>query len=390
MGLGNTYTRPLGYVVIRVQVNGVQGYDEDQIALVIPDFSNFVAWIPMILGTPTISWVINVMKEAEVDALAMPWANARVMHLLLVHTMMTMEVGDGFKEEPDPDGYDQLMYTQNVEIIEPFSSHIVLVKAGWAYTEECINVMVQALQTEDGSLPQGLTVQNTYTKLRQFSKKAVMVVRNNTAYSQTLWKKTLVATAVAALPVAKAPEEVQLLEGVDEPQNSHIPRLTVRQRHGKLFDVLDLSGLDSWAPELADAACWLLAKYHDMFSLDPAELGCTHSMEHTIKVMDDTPLKEWFRWIPLLLVEEVQNHLWEMLKSGAIRPSQSAWCNAVVLVWKKDGSLWFCIDFCCLNTHMKKDSYLLPRIQEVLESLVGAGHFSCLDLKSGFWQIKME
>ena len=32
----------------------------------------------------------------------------------------------------------------------------------------------------------------------------------------------------------------------------------------------------------------------------------------------------------------------------------------------------------------------LPRIQEALESLVGAGHFSYLDLKSGFWQIKME
>ena len=79
-----------------------------------------------------------------------------------------------------------------------------------------------------------------------------------------------------------------------------------------------------------------------------------------------------------------------MLESGAIRPSQSAWCNAVVLVQKKDDSLWFCIDFHCLNAHMKKDSYPLPRIQEALESLVGAGHFSCLDLKSGFWQIKME
>ena len=38
----------------------------------------------------------------------------------------------------------------------------------------------------------------------------------------------------------------------------------------------------------------------------------------------------------------------------------------------------------------KKDSYPLPIIQEALESLVGAGHFSCLDLKLGFWQIKME
>ena len=57
---------------------------------------------------------------------------------------------------------------------------------------------------------------------------------------------------------------------------------------------------------------------------------------------------------------------------------------------EKDGSLHFCIDFCCLNAHMKKDSYPLPRIHKVLDSLVSAGHFSCLDFKSRFWQIKME
>ena len=90
------------------------------------------------------------------------------------------------------------------------------------------------------------------------------------------------------------------------------------------------------------------------------------------------------------MVEEVRNHLREMLESGAIRPSQSAWCNAVVLVRKNDSGLCFCINIQCLNTSTKKYSYPLPRIQEVLESLVGASHFSCLDLKSGFWQIKMD
>ena len=170
----------------------------------------------------------------------------------------------------------------------------------------------------------------------------------------------------------------------------HTPRLTVRQRQGKLFNELDLSSLDSWTLELVDAACQLLAKYHDVFSLDPAELGCTLSTEHIIKVTDNTPFKEWFRQIPPPLVEEVRNHLKEMLESGAIRPSQSAWCNAMVLVQKKDGGLCFCIDFCHLNACTKKDSYILPRIQEALESLVGTGHFSCLDLKSRFWQIKMD
>ena len=98
-----------------------------------------------------------------------------------------------------------------------------------------------------------------------------------------------------------------------------------------------------------------------------------------------------FRQIPPPVVEEVRNHLKEMLESGAIRPSQSAWCNAAVLVRKKDSADYIsAMNFQHLNARTKKDSYLLPQIQEVLESLVGAGHFSCLHLKSGFWQIRMD
>ena len=52
VGLGNAYTQPLGYIIIWVQVEGVQGYSEDQITLVVPDLSNFVAQVPIILGTP--------------------------------------------------------------------------------------------------------------------------------------------------------------------------------------------------------------------------------------------------------------------------------------------------------------------------------------------------
>ena len=103
------------------------------------------------------------------------------------------------------------------------------------------------------------------------------------------------ARAAAALPVPEPPKSKGLQEGTNESPNFHTPRLTVKQRHGKLFDELDLSGLDSWTPELADAACWFLAEYHNIFSLDPAELGCTHSTEHIIKVTDNTSFKEWFR-----------------------------------------------------------------------------------------------
>ena len=59
---------------------------------------------------------------------------------------------------------------------------------------------------------QGLTIQSTYTELRQGSKNADVVVRNSTAYPQTLQKKTSMARAVAATPVPGPPIEAQLQE----------------------------------------------------------------------------------------------------------------------------------------------------------------------------------
>ena len=82
------------------------------------------------------------MKEAEIDALAMPWMNARVGNLLLVCRMTAIKVGDDMVEESSSDDYDQVMFTQNVETIEAFSSHVVPVTVGRAYTGEHINIMV--------------------------------------------------------------------------------------------------------------------------------------------------------------------------------------------------------------------------------------------------------
>ena len=74
----------MGYVIIQVQVDRVQGYDEDQIVLVIPDLSNFMGWVPVILGIPTISHIVNMIKEKEIDTLVTPWINAWVAYLLAV------------------------------------------------------------------------------------------------------------------------------------------------------------------------------------------------------------------------------------------------------------------------------------------------------------------
>ena len=79
-----------------------------------------------------------------------------------------------------------------------------------------------------------------------------------------------------------------------------------------------------------------------------------------------------------------------MLNISAIHQSHSPWASTVVLVWKKDGGLRFCIDLRRLNNWTVKDVYSLPRIDKTLDSLQGSQWFSPFDLKSGYWQVKMD
>ena len=141
--------------------------------------------------------------------------------------------------------------------------------------------------------------------------------------------------------------------------------------------------------ENKEKALNLLAEYHDIFTLEDGEMGCTKVVEHKIKVTDPRPLKERLRNIPSGLLDEVKKHLNHMLDMGAIKPSKSAWSNAVVLVRKKDGGLRFCISFQKLNARTRKDAFLLPWIHNI-DALSGSKYYTTIDLLSGFWQTPME
>ena len=67
VGLGGRRTCPLGFVIARLQVKEVAGYDKDVVFLVVPDGSNFSKWVPIMIGMCTLGRVINVIKESEMD-----------------------------------------------------------------------------------------------------------------------------------------------------------------------------------------------------------------------------------------------------------------------------------------------------------------------------------
>ena len=82
VGLGGMCTSLLGFVILRMQVPGVARYDEDVVFLVVADESNFGRRVPLVVGTSTISRLINIICKSKIDSLATLWSTTRVARLL--------------------------------------------------------------------------------------------------------------------------------------------------------------------------------------------------------------------------------------------------------------------------------------------------------------------
>ena len=259
-----------------------------------------------------------------------------------------------------------------------------------------LNVMTQVPYLEDrANLLVRVYEIPTYSELQDSSRSVAIVLHNLTGKPVHLQAGRVIAQVLAANIIPEGKPTLELTKKLDEQDPESAPKkLSIEERQKLLMELLRQEGgldqLADWTLELAQKFERLLIEYHDIFSLDKNEIGCMDTAEHVIELLDEEPFKEKFRQIAPPLLDEVQEHLQEMLDGGAIRPSQSAWCNEVVLVWKKNGGLRFCIDFWRLNARTKKDSYPLPRMQETMESMVRAWFFSTMDLKSGFWQVKMS
>ena len=127
--------------------------------------------------------------------------------------------------------------------------------------------------------PHGFSDMNTYTVI-------------------TIAKGIKVTQVIAMNVVPKVEVVLGTLEKLDEIQGIQQPRMSVEQRKEILFHQLELSVLEWWSDKNQATTHALLAEYHDIFSLEPGELGCSDLVKHEIRVIDGKPFKERFWRIP--------------------------------------------------------------------------------------------
>ena len=385
-GLGSISVEPIGFIMMNVKVPCVEGYDEDQIAIVMDD-PGMTEW-PVILGTPTLYRVMEVIKESEISKLAVPWASSRVSWLMrdILAKLSQVVVNDIANKPIAPLHVDEVVRVTSKCSVPPFGHKAIHGKVNLILRGYKMNVITHGLEKQSPSLPLGIDVQTVYTTLADGSNRVMVVLRNNTRDWLEVKKGVPIARMVAANEVLKV---TNLFSAEQTKERS---TLTEAERQDLLLEKLDLSGLEAWPEEKAGKAGSLLKEYHDIFSLEKCDMGHTNAMKHKIVLKDrgHSTVQGAFSQDPASSVGQVREHLKLMLDAGVIWPSNSPWCNAVVLVRKKDGSLRFCIDFRKLNSLTVKDSHPLPRICETLESLAGAAHYSTFDMNSGFWQVPMD
>ena len=313
-GMGGNLVEPTGFVLMNVKVPCVQGYDEDQVTLVMDDPA--MVECPVILGTSTLYRVMEVIKESEISKLAIPWSSSRISWLMqdVTAKLGQVVVNDVANKPVVPLDVNEIVRVASKCTVPPFGHKVIHGRVNLVLCGCKLNVMIHGLEKRLPSLPLGIDVQTAYSTLANGSRRVSVILRNNTQDWLEIKKGVPIARMVTANTI---PKVIHILPAGGPCEQS---TLTETKRQELLLEKLDLTGLEAWPTEQAEKACSLLKEYHDIFSLEKHDTGHTKAAKHKIvlKDPDTTPFKERLCRIPPPQLDEVCACLKMMLDAGVI------------------------------------------------------------------------
>lgn len=134
----------------------------------------------------------------------------------------------------------------------------------------------------------------------------------------------------------------------------------------------------------------LLQKFKAVFNM-PKGLPPRRSREHAINLqMGTSPINIRPYRFSHLQNNEIEKLVKEMLQAGIIKPSIIPFSSPLLLVKKKDGGFWFCVDYRAVNKSTIPDRYPIPVIDELLDELAGATIFSNCTSNQGTIRFKSK
>jgi hypothetical protein len=147
----------------------------------------------------------------------------------------------------------------------------------------------------------------------------------------------------------------------------------------------------SEAPILKTISGKLEKEFRDVFPDElPAGLPPEREVDHKIELVPGStpPSRPTYR-LSATELAELKKQLEELVRAGFIQASKSPFGAPILFVKKKDGTMRMCVDYRALNNITVKNSYPLPRVDELFDRLQGARYFSKIDLRSGYHQIRI-
>ena len=135
----------------------------------------------------------------------------------------------------------------------------------------------------------------------------------------------------------------------------------------------------------------LLQQYHNIFQEPQGLPPSMGYFDHKIPLKEGTsPINIRPFWYPVKHKDIIGKLIQELLDKGVIHISSNPFASPVVLMGKKDGSSWLCVNYQELNKNTIKDKFPIPIIEELIDELAGYTSYTKLDLRSGYHQVRMH
>jgi len=349
-GVGGTLLPYKGFVEVNLVVPGqVLGHHKSMLALfLVTKDTRYNRHCPVLIGTNIISYCWKLHDSVRGTPLPDAWKVA-------FRCVAGRTRGD--------ESVAQVTVTSSCQVA-PMSSVVVNGHCG-LQCDSAAAVLVES--SSESTLPAGLLVTPALYQKTDISDVIPIHVVNLSRKTVTIPENCIVCAISPARVVTSSVASTSTSSQIQEA--FPLQHLSEEQRK-QVYDILEL--------------------HRNAFSWNNWDLGHCDKYVHHIKLTDETPFRDRYRRIPPALVDEVREHIQQMLDTGIIRESSSPYSSASVFVRKPDGSLRVCVDFRRLNSRTIRDSHYLPRIDDTFDRMAGSSWYSNLDLKSGYYQCGMH